>query len=488
MRNKAFLIILVVWTLFSCQLFYGGQAKAANAFEITLTSPEITKIGCEPLGSLSFGLDGGSELLAGNWWYVDLPPGVTLCRPIDYLIVGTTQPSGPYGVDLTGGLQAAVFEDAALALPDLSVGSTHGPISVYDDGTGGAGTANIGSVAIRVSGSVGTQRLLMEVVGDFAAARITVSAGTNFHLRIADGQPHPDNILMDSDGDGIYGEDGFSDIPDNINPNPDIRLYANAEALAGTTLDITYGSDDPKYTFSGDAQLAHVVAADYSGFSPAVAYDFFTDQFLAVYSKTVGSTSQIWYLVLDGDGNAVTAPTLLYQKPTQNWNPDIAFDSVNGVFLVVWENHPTSFVSDPSEIFGMRVKVRLNGLLESQGEFTVNCDQDLHPVVPTSANQVNPAVAFDDVNGDFVVVWQDDRNAGTKVGPGIFGIRVQGCDPIDGVLCSTRCGRIDDLPYELRQTHLRRNWLFVDPRHCIRPLGRGFSNRLERSPRWPRTA
>ncbi len=87
----------------------------------------------------------------------------------------------------------------------------------------------------------------------------------------------------------------------------------------------------------------------------------------------------------------------------------------------------------------MHLKVRMDGSLVASGSFTVNCDQE-DATYPLVANQTNPAVAFDSINGNFVVTWEDDRNEGTKLGPGIFAQTVQGCDPIDIPLsCAPRC-------------------------------------------------
>ena len=70
-------IILFLSALTSTAVGYAGSsgrsAQAANVVDIMATSTPITKIGCEQLGSLSFEFDPGSTLIAGDWWFVDLP-------------------------------------------------------------------------------------------------------------------------------------------------------------------------------------------------------------------------------------------------------------------------------------------------------------------------------------------------------------------------------------------------------------------------------
>lgn len=419
------------------------SAEAANVVGITATSTPITKIGCERLGSLNFEFDADTTLVAGDWWFVDLPATeVALCQPVDYMIVGQTNQTNAYAVDTTIGITAAVFSDPSLGIPSLQADASLGylgPIRVLDEPelADGEGINVTKQVAFRVTGSMGSHRLLIEVVSNSTDGQISVGGSTAFNLRILDGTAYTDQILLDSDGDGIYGEDGPDDIPEDISPNPMLYLFADAEDLTANQVSINPSSKDNKFTFTGDYELAHVVSADYTGSMPAVAYDPDTDHFLTVYSKTDGGIAQIWCLVLDGAGNIVTAPTQLYHDAS-NFTPDVAYDSVNQVFLVVWEHYPG--VGGLTEIYGMHAKVRSDGSIEAGTQFIVNCDQDTG-TYPVPANQTNPAVAFDATNGDFVVVWEDDRGGDGD----IYSQRVQGCDPIDGPLCAPRCSKTSDV-------------------------------------------
>ena len=80
--TQLFVILISVFCFFS--LGYGFSSS------VTLTAPAINKLGCEKIGSVSITLPPGAILTAGDWWYMDLPTDVTICRDIDYFIVGAT--------------------------------------------------------------------------------------------------------------------------------------------------------------------------------------------------------------------------------------------------------------------------------------------------------------------------------------------------------------------------------------------------------------
>lgn len=81
---KKFLTAMVA----GATLFSAGAAFAANQVQVTLTSPTIVKSGCEKAGAVTFAFDQNSNIKAGDWWYMDLPLNVTLCKSYDYVIGG----------------------------------------------------------------------------------------------------------------------------------------------------------------------------------------------------------------------------------------------------------------------------------------------------------------------------------------------------------------------------------------------------------------
>jgi hypothetical protein len=73
-----------------------------------------------------------------------------------------------------------------------------------------------------------------------------------------------------------------------------------------------------------------------------------------VYEYAIdASSTQIRGQVIDELGVPVGTDFLIYHNPPGNWNPALAYDSANGIFLVVWENYPG--VGGDSNIFGAYV-------------------------------------------------------------------------------------------------------------------------------------
>ena len=227
-----------------------------NHVLIDNTSQPIHKSGCERVGSSVFRFVEGSDLNAGDWWYIDLPNDVTICRPIDYLIVGDTAGT----VDITGGAQATTFTGAT-AIPAMAPDTILGPLSVQTIAGSPTSTIVGGSIAIRVTANEGDRRILVELYGANAGSSITVGQDTTFNIRILDGQLYTNNILLDSDSDGIYGNDGSADLLPGPEPDVNNTICTDASEMAGTVMNYAFGSYSNKFTLLGSPwELAHVIA------------------------------------------------------------------------------------------------------------------------------------------------------------------------------------------------------------------------------------
>jgi hypothetical protein len=163
-----------------------GFALSAYALTVqcTLTSPTITKVedGCEKLGSVQFDFPEGSVLTEGEHWYIDLPIGVELCKPLDYFIAQavtlsgaaySTMPATPeetaYIIAESAGNETYAHFEAGTALAgpalDGTYGACAGPLfgtKIDTAGTGNGFTA-AGDVALRVVGKEGGRRIYIYV-------------------------------------------------------------------------------------------------------------------------------------------------------------------------------------------------------------------------------------------------------------------------------------------------------------------------------------
>lgn len=276
-------------------LFSAGAAFAANQVQMTLTSPTIIKSGCEKAGSVTFSFDANSAIKTGDWWYMDLPTNVTICKDIDY-VIGNGLLGGTITVNAAGE-NITAFSSATDNLPNLMVSGTTGPITVNQvDNSAGIpafgyrierqpGTAGINSenMALRVTGVNGSRRVLLTMLGDRTAAQtvgksqITVSQGWKFNVKILDGQPYgtvgaATNTAIfgnldgvETNGTRIYHEAATAALPvEVLTGNVPVlgnTLCINASAMSGDLVFVSFASLIDKFTFTGDSQIAHVGAS-----------------------------------------------------------------------------------------------------------------------------------------------------------------------------------------------------------------------------------
>ena len=145
---------------------------------------------------------------------------------------------------------------------------------------------------------------------------------------------------------------------------------------------------------------------------PAIAFDPSTGYYLSVFQHYYAGTWQIWGQVLDANGQPVNPSFLLYHNPPMNFYPDLAYDSTRNLFLVVWEHYG---IGD-SDIRAKYVRIQPDGSLQANSgtssyDYVVNCDNGTFP----NNMQANPAVTYSSSNDNFLVTWEDNRNATTGV-------------------------------------------------------------------------
>lgn len=134
--------------------------------------------------------------------------------------------------------------------------------------------------------------------------------------------------------------------------------------------------------------------------APEVAYDSSHNRFLAVYKVNIfdgnGSKTEIVGQLRNYDGSLWSPEFTIASLPDTDVSSlaiAVAFDDSNGRFLVIWnDGYPGNLVGQLIDPHGM-----LNGTSQ----------------IISSNGSVNPPVvdlAFDSVNHRFLVVWQDARN------------------------------------------------------------------------------
>ncbi|WP_027359353.1 hypothetical protein [Desulforegula conservatrix] len=285
-------------------LFSAGAAFAANQVQVTLTSPTIVKAGCEKAGSIQFAFDAGTTITAGDWWYMDLPVNVSLCKSYDYTIGAATTAGGQSFNTTTGFMTFAVGSGLAARLQESSAATgVTGPITVSVTGLPGtAGGYGVGSnwvdanadaiidagevtadkMTFRVVGVAGSRRITVYALGTAATDTLKVTNGYKMNFKIMDGKAWNVNganrnlIMINKDETAspfIFGESNYTGTSDEViglddsvaatEPAVENTLCINASNPAFTSdlVFVSFASLSDKFTFTGDSQIAHTGGA-----------------------------------------------------------------------------------------------------------------------------------------------------------------------------------------------------------------------------------
>jgi hypothetical protein len=113
------------------------------------------------------------------------------------------------------------------------------------------------------------------------------------------------------------------------------------------------------------------------------------------------------------DGKPVGADFKISNSVYDDMCGDVAWGGTENQFLVVWEDYRYTG-SKGAEIYGRRVAA--NGTLAGTADFVVTGPG-------ATADDSAPAVAWGGTNNQFLVVWQDDRNYAAR-GADVYGARV----------------------------------------------------------------
>jgi len=279
------LVIMLTALMVAC--VFCGTSFAANEVQMTLTSPVIYKVGCEKAGSTTYVFDQSAQIAAGDWWYMDLPENITLCKSYDFVVAGQTGPGA------AGSPEVCIFNTTYTStrfnngqfVTTAVAATTDGPMKPIA-GSGVVGYVVAGNMAFLVKGTSGQRRVTIYALGQRdtnggAAPTLTNDASSKMQLKIFDGLSHSLTttvdandtvILVDADSDGVYGELNGASADDVIGgdatvnatagfPYVENTLCINATALAGQYVYTSYASKGDKFTFTGDSQIAHTGTA-----------------------------------------------------------------------------------------------------------------------------------------------------------------------------------------------------------------------------------
>jgi len=144
----------------------------------------------------------------------------------------------------------------------------------------------------------------------------------------------------------------------------------------------------------GSVKSWFAVAADPGTkyYHPVVAYSPIQERYLIVYQKYFSiSYSEIWARFVSWDGSWMSNPFPIRQDPDHQWSPDVAYNSRDDEFLVVYEN---GWAGGLHDIAAQRVSASDGSLLSWRN-------------IATGPSQVRtePAVAYNESRNEYLIVY-----------------------------------------------------------------------------------
>ena len=145
-------------------------------------------------------------------------------------------------------------------------------------------------------------------------------------------------------------------------------------------------------------------------FEPAVAYNSTNNEYVVVWSAdNLNGDFEIFAQRLSGGAAelgvndlAISFTGSIGSPLFSAGSPDVAYNSVDNEYLVVWESD--HLANNEFEIFGQRLRgADLNSV--GTNDFRIS---DMGPNGSTSFTALNPAVAYNSTNNEYVVVWTGD--------------------------------------------------------------------------------
>jgi len=226
--------------------------------------------------------------------------------------------------------------------------------------------------------------------------------------------------LVNADG-SLYGTD--SDVnfvisnPGNNQYSPSVDYDSIDQRFLVTFNDYRNGNSDvygqlvnadgSLFGTTSDINFVISNAANYQG-NPVVAYDSTNQRFLVAWQDSRNGGSDIYGQLVNADGSlfdtASNVNFAISNGPDGQYEPSVAYDSVNQRFLVAWQDWRNLINYD---IFGQ--------LVNADG-YLYGTASDANFVISNAGNsQEHSLAAYDSVNQRFLVAWRDGRNGNIDI-------------------------------------------------------------------------
>ncbi len=150
---------------------------------------------------------------------------------------------------------------------------------------------------------------------------------------------------------------------------------------------------------------------------PDVAYNSADNEYLVVWGDS--SSKSIYGQRVSNTGKLQADGFVIAATPAGPENPRIAYNNTSNAYLVVWR--AGDFLQGQSDIYGQ--------LLSGEG----NLQGSGISISTANGNQLNPAIAYNSVDNEYLVVWQDDRaTSGNTIRVDVYGQRISHTGTLKG--------------------------------------------------------
>lgn len=273
-------------------LFASTSAFAAYAVDVTTEQANLFKIGCERAGAITFTFSKSSVLTVGDRWQVKLPPNVTLCKDIEYVIGDSYEKIVTFKADTLGADPAkkGVIDSGVAATTDKGITSatidssvTGGPVygkSITMKQDAGADRP----IWLYVVGLKDTNAVTIWVLGKNEGDTLTVgnNEGDKLVVRLFDGKKYRDTelttavstfIMPDKAASTTAGVPVFTGPMSDDAPNLASSLCISiADAFSDNCVNVSYPSNAVAdntsiYQFSNDFNIGCIDPRTYSLYS-----------------------------------------------------------------------------------------------------------------------------------------------------------------------------------------------------------------------------
>ncbi|MBU1865395.1 MAG: hypothetical protein KKE89_03185 [Actinobacteria bacterium] len=151
---------------------------------------------------------------------------------------------------------------------------------------------------------------------------------------------------------------------------------------------------------------------------PEVAYNSTDNQYLVVWHddrNLAGRGHDIYGRLIEADGTPIRQDFRISGPLADHneWDAAVTYNPVTNQYLVVWEDE-RNYEARGSDIYGRRIKA--NGR-PAGGDFLISGPA-------ATSDEYDPAVAYNQILNQYLIVWNEQRNAATR-GSDIYGRRIK---------------------------------------------------------------